>query len=54
MTFIYKSWITRILYSNTLSLPTDEGKLVRNHGLGILFREKDKHANTMGIVSPAF
>ncbi len=33
------------------SLPTNEGKLARNHGLCILFGEKDNHANTMGIVS---
>ncbi len=37
MTFMYISWSTGILYSHTLSLPTDEGKLARNHGLGILY-----------------
>ncbi len=52
MTFMNKSWITRIFCSHTLSLPTDEGKLARNRGLGILFREKDNHANTMGFVYP--
>ncbi len=38
--------------SHTLSIPIGEGKLARNHGLGILFREKDSHSNTMVIVSP--
>ncbi len=37
MTLMYISWITWIWYSHTLSLATDEGKLVRNHGLGILY-----------------
>ncbi len=38
LTFGYISWITGTLYSHTLSLPTDEGKLARNYGrLGILY-----------------
>ncbi len=35
----FKSWFTRMLYSHTFSLPTDKGKLVRNHCLDLI-REK--------------
>ncbi len=37
LTLRYKSWITGILYSHTLSLPTEVGKLARNHGLDIRY-----------------
>ncbi len=39
-----------IINSNTL--PTDEGKLARNHGLGIIYYRETIYANTIGIVSP--
>ncbi len=51
--FRYKSWMMAgILYSHTLPLPTDEDKLAKNHGLGILYYRDTIYTNTTGIVCP--